>query len=297
MYILYVDESGSPELSSNTNHFVLVGVAIPIKFWANQSTQISNLKLRHDLEGVEIHAAWMARRYIEQEKITDFGALSHQDRKNAVMQERKITLRTVAATGKRKKLNNLAKTYRKTEPYIHLTFDERRQALKAFGQMVNGWGTCRLFGEAIAKAHFNRSHSIFEQAFTQVVSRFEKMLVNFSSSQAEDVQGIIVQDNDETEARKLTDLMKDFHYRGTPWRRIDKIVETPLFVDSQLTEMIQIADVCAYATRRFFENGETWLFDLIYPKFDRVNQVVVGLRHYTGSVGCGCKVCRDHQPI
>jgi hypothetical protein len=29
-------------------------------------------------------------------------------------------------------------------------------------------------------------------------------------------------------------------------RRIDNIIETPLFVDSRLTRMVQIADLCSY---------------------------------------------------
>jgi hypothetical protein len=81
---------------------------------------------------------------------------------------------------------------------------------------------------------------------------------------------------------------------GTTFVAIDRIVETPLFVDSELTLMVQLADLCAYATRRFFENGETDLFDRIYPAFDRVGGKVVGLRHYTGKNKCKCRVCVDH---
>jgi len=56
--------------------------------------------------------------------------------------------------------------------------------------------------------------------------------------------------------------MKQFHQKGTLWTRINNIIETPLFVESQLTSMIQIADVCAYALRRYLENGEEELFDM-----------------------------------
>lgn len=64
--------------------------------------------------------------------------------------------------------------------------------------------------------------------------------------------------------------------------------------NSQLTSMVQIADLCTYATRRFFEKGDAPLFDKIYPRFDRNRGVLVGLRHYTGAQVCTCRVCLDH---
>ena len=53
--------------------------------------------------------------------------------------------------------------------------------------------------------------------------------------------------------------MKRFHQQGTLWTEIKHIIETPLFVDSQLTSLVQIADPCAYSLRRYLENSETEL--------------------------------------
>jgi len=79
------------------------------------------------------------------------------------------------------------------------------------------------------------------------------------------------------------------------WTQQTRIIETPLFVDSRLTGMIQMADVCAYATRRFFEYNETDLFNRICHRFDRIPAgSVVGIRHYTGVFNCKCRVCLDH---
>jgi hypothetical protein len=33
MYLCYIDESGTPESSGNTSHFVLAGISIPIWHW------------------------------------------------------------------------------------------------------------------------------------------------------------------------------------------------------------------------------------------------------------------------
>jgi hypothetical protein len=88
--------------------------------------------------------------------------------------------------------------------------------------------------------------------------------------------------------------MKKFHQRGTFWKSIPHIIETPLFVNSNLTNMVQIADLCAYSIRRYLENDETQLFDLVFERADMRNQKRVGIRHFPGS-GCNCKICQSHK--
>ena len=56
-------------------------------------------------------------------------------------------------------------------------------------------------------------------------------------------------------------LPKTFLYKGTLWTRIEHVIETPMFVDSQMTSMVQLADLCAYAIRRYLENPETQPLD------------------------------------
>lgn len=73
-----------------------------------------------------------------------------------------------------------------------------------------------------------------------------------------------------------------------------QIIETPLFVDSQLTSMVQIADLWSYALRRYFENGEDELLDTLFVRADRKGAIVVGVRHYS-DLACGCKVCLAHR--
>ena len=60
------------------------------------------------------------------------------------------------------------------------------------------------------------------------------------------------------------------------------------------TAMIQIADLCAYAIRRYLENNETDLFDYIFQRVDINNGRKVGIRHFPGS-GCMCKICQSHK--
>jgi len=75
---------------------------------------------------------------------------------------------------------------------------------------------------------------------------------------------------------------------------VNNIIETPLFVDSQLTSLVQVADLCSYAMRRYLENGEEELFDLVFERADRKDGIVVGVRHFTDQ-NCCCKICTAHR--
>jgi len=58
--------------------------------------------------------------------------------------------------------------------------------------------------------------------------------------------------------------------------------------------MVQIADLCAYALRRYLENGEEELFDLVFHRADKKDGTVVGVRHFTNA-SCGCKICNARE--
>src|SRR5208337_866150 len=123
--------------------------------------------------------------------------------------------------------------------------------------LIGSWGNTRLFSESIDKTSFGLTPPTIpprEEAFTQVVDRFERYLAGIGGQQT---IGLLAHDHDDTSADRLTQLMRHFHAGGTMWNRITHIIETPFFVDSRLTVGVQLADLCAYAIRRFCENGET----------------------------------------
>lgn len=292
MFLCYLDESGSPELGRGTSHFVLLGFCIQAIYWRGQDAQIAAVKRQYGLENEEIHTGWMTRRYLEQERIAGFAAMDWAARRAAVEQERRATLLRVAALKGPQAVQEMRKNYRKTAAYVHLTRDERFALLRELADIVGSWGACRLFAEATDKRTFQAQpprRPPLEEGFEQVVTRFH----HFLAAMGRDAIGLLIQDNNPTAARRLTELMRGFHRAGTMFTNIPQIVETPFFVDSRLTSTVQLADLCAYATRRFFENGETDLFDRIYPRFDRSGTRLVGIRHYTGQNICNCRVCAD----
>ncbi len=298
VYLCYIDESGTSDIPGNTSHYVLCGLALPISHWKSFEGQVSAIKYRYGLQNAEIHVGWILRPYVEQKKIKGFEKLTFAQRRYEVERLRKSDMLTLQRSPRKALYKQTKKNYTQTEAYVHLTYTERRAFVEEIAKAVGDWGYARLFAECIDKLHFSPSRtrqSVDEQAFEQVVSRFEQFLRQINTGAQTKSFGLLIHDNNETVAKKHTQLMRKFHSDGTLWTQIDNIIETPLFVDSALTSMVQIADVCAYSLRRYLENNEEDLFDHIFKRADRKGDVVVGVRHFTNTT-CTCKICKGHRP-
>ena len=299
MYLCYIDESGTSALPGNTSHFVLAGLSIPIWMWKSCEADIKRVKSKFGLADAEIHTGWIIRSYIEQNKIAGFEKLLFAQRRVEIEKYRKTELLRLQKSPKtRKAYLQAKKNFQQTDGYAHLTLAERRAFVLEIAKTIGNWGHARLFAECVDKVHFSPSKiskTVDEQAFEQIVSRFEQYLKILDSSTSPTKNyGLLIHDNNQTVAKRHTEMMKHFHSKGTVWTHLSNIIETPLFVDSQLTSMIQIADVCAYAIRRYLENGEETLFDEVFKRADTKKGVVVGVRHFTNS-SCKCKICQGHR--
>ncbi|ULH30859.1 DUF3800 domain-containing protein [Leptospira weilii] len=299
MYLCYLDESGTPNIPGNTSHYVLAGLSIPVKFWNISEKQIDNIKRKFNLEGAEIHTGWILRPYYEQQNIPNFESLDHIQRKQEVERFRISEIHKLQRQKNSKRLKQTKKNFRETASYIHLTYTERLNFITELAQTIANWSYARLFAECIDKLHFNPTISarpLDEHALEQIVNRFHKYLeIMDRSGQVPESYGLLIHDNNDTVEKRHTDLMRHFHNHGTFWGNITKIIETPLFVDSKLTSMIQIADLCSYSLRRYLENSEDSLFNLIFQRADRINNSVVGVRHFTSQM-CNCRICSSRHP-
>ena len=297
LQLCYVDESGTSDIPGNTSHFVLAGVSIPIWYWRQADSQVTSIKRQYDLQDSEIHTAWLLRKFLEQSRIAGFDTLTRDRRRTEVVKARKAHLLELQKQNRQRTYQQTKKNYSKTNAYIHLTLEERSQFVNAVADCVSKWGFARLFAECVDKIHFDPEIarlSLDEQAFEQIISRFERYLQNTDGANGSSNYGLIVHDNNDTVARKHTQMMRTFHQKGTLWINIHKIIETPLFVDSKLTSMVQIADLCSYSLRRYLENDESNLFSKIYARADRQGDRTVGVRHFANE-DCSCIICRNHR--
>ena len=229
---------------------------------------------------------------MEQQSIPNFASMAPLERRSSVVRARTAELLRLQRVN-RKQYKQTNKNYQKTQAYIHLTYDERRNAVGELAQRIASWGAARLFAECVDKVHFDpirTGNTVDEQAFEQIVSRFEQFLKNSQGG-----YGLLVHDNNETVAKRHTEMMKRFFESGTLWTQVNHVIETPMFVDSQLTGMVQLADLCAYALRRYLENSETDLFDFVFQRADKIGSTSVGVRHYTRP-DCICRICASHSP-
>ena len=303
MYICYLDESGSVENDGHSINFVYAGLAIPASTWKEKDNQITEIKKKYGLENREVHTAWLIRKYIEQIKIQNFETLSWEDRRREVDAFRTQQLVAYDIQGiSAKKRKSILKSYRETREYIHLTLQERHDLVAKICDAVSAWEDSRIFFHAIKTEHYdiakNHAGGIYEDAFCQVLTRFQSFLENVSRNSSS-YYGLLVSDNNDSMKKKLTSLTRKFHRDGALWRDIPNIVETPLFVDSQQTSMIQLADVVSVVLRKYFDDfakkqelTDSLLFSKIEPRFGRHRGYLETGRHFSPHEQCQCKVCK-----
>ena len=145
MYLCYVDESGSAGTSSDNSHFVLAGLSIPIWRWRDADLSVSRILGTYGLDNAELHTAWMMRKYLEQSKIPRFKELSWTDRRRAVHRYRSEELSRLSGASNDTRRKRIRKLHRNTESYIHLTWEERREAVLGVAKVIRNWGFARLF--------------------------------------------------------------------------------------------------------------------------------------------------------
>ncbi len=132
----------------------------------------------------------------------------------------------------------------------------------------------RLFGIAIEKAAIYPQDPV-QYAFEQLLSRFDHYLMRLHK-QGDSQRGIVILDKTSHE-RTLQNLATAFRTVGHSWGVLRNLSEVPLFLDSKASRLIQLADLVAYATFRYFEKNDSELFNLIEPRFDRDAGTVHGL--------------------
>ncbi len=295
MYILYLDESGVPQIhASQTSHYILLGAAIYEGTWFALEKRINDIKSGFALgnpHNLELHAGWLIRPYFEQNRVTDFKTLAHVDRRNAVLAVRADFIEHELPMLPGRKRQDWRKYFRSTDATLHLSLDERRmlyrRVLDAVGSHRQG---LYLFAEAIDKAALIPGVDPVEQSFVQVVTRFEGFLKSRT-----DEWGLIAADRDEHKAGRLQAMLALFQQEGTVWRDIERVIEAPFFFDSKSSSGVQVTDLCAYALRRYLENKEVDGFRRIFSKFYRARGKLHGLRHYTRPKSCRCMICKERK--
>jgi hypothetical protein len=261
-------------------------------------------------QDAELHVKNFAITISDQVKIADFDKMSWTDRRSAVLDLRK---KTIAAQADPEKRNALRVKHRRTEPFIHLSRTERSQLLEDTLELVGEHEGIRIFGEAIAKSHpafIDSQLDCVKQGFEQVLSRFDSFLQRRykwkqqGSTRPAINNGLMIMDQDYTTEASIERQFKDYRQKGHPWGELRHVIDVPFFASSEKVGGLQLVDICAYAVRRYLDQGavpdshEENNFLRIFHRFDREQGHLHGLRHYVPTGTCHCLICRSrgHYP-
>lgn len=303
MYLLYLDASGTPDPNDNTTHFALVGICVHEGTWFALEKRMASLRRRYQFQDLpfEFHAKDICIEYPEQKKIPDFAQMDWPNRRSAVLTARAAKIGTY--TGK--KLENKRAYFRLTDPYIHLTRQERSKLYEDALDIVGGHQGIKLFGEIIDKRHFGSvspGGNMIQQAFSQVVSRFDAFLQRANRNRDDGVDnGLLLFDNEPTYETMITRIFHGFRTHGHDWGQLRHVIEAPLFVDSKAVTSVQAVDLCSYALRRYVEKAprensfEEANFMRVFHCFDRHGSSLHGLRHYCARNSCTCRICVERR--
>ena len=179
---------------------------------------------------------------------------------------------------------------RRSEPWKGLNQEGARGMIKSvLSVLANAYGSARAFACVVHKASYPNQDPM-EIAFEDLCSRFDQYLQRLRNSG--DVQrGLVILDKSAHETT-LQKMSVEFRTLGTTWGVIRHLADTPLFVDSRASRVIQLADHVAYAVFRRYEAGDTQYLDRIASKFDTDDGIVHGLAHKeTGNPNCMCIAC------
>lgn len=175
------------------------------------------------------------------------------------------------------------------KPFSELTEQERIELENDIFDLVLELGPT-LFAAAIDKPAHKRkygSNAISPKiwALQLIAPRFEKFLNRVNE------HGMIIMDAEEMRRDKdLRKLIRDGKRFGIilqsnispdPFRTdttLPRVVESVMFMDSDESGIIQLADFCSHSIWKHFEKNTSHRFNQIYPLFDSVDEAVYGLK-------------------
>lgn len=183
---------------------------------------------------------------------------------------------------------------RRVPPWSTMSKGEAQGIIKAVLQVLaKSYDTARAFACAVHKNSFGQSDPM-ALAFEDLCSRFDRFLSRLRS-EGDRQRGLIILDESSHET-SLQKLARDFRTLGTQWGVIRNLADTPLFLNSRASRMVQLADHVAYAVFRRYNASDTQYFDIIASKFDASGGVVHGLAHkQTVNPNCMCLACMSRR--
>ena len=183
---------------------------------------------------------------------------------------------------------------RRSQPWRGLSQDDARGTIKSvLDVLANAYDSARAFACVVHKPSFPNRDPM-EIAFEDLCSRFDRYLRRLRAN-GDAQRGLLILDKSTYETT-LQQMSVAFRTLGTRWGVIRNLADTPLFVDSRASRVIQLADHVAHAVFRRYQSGDTQYFDRIARKFDSEDGIIHGLAHKElGNPHCMCIACLSRR--
>jgi len=151
----------------------------------------------------------------------------------------------------------------------------------------------RLFAVVMDKRHLHGymdAGKMYRKAYELLLERVEW----FIKTEYPKHRALMVVDNTSRQMNRSLAMKHSYFQReGTSsGGRIGHVVELPMFVESHLSNGVQLADLCAYNIYRAFKDG-----NLDYPFFARIDRMLYSNRLRPATRIEGLKVFPDESPL
>jgi hypothetical protein len=184
-------------------------------------------------------------------------------------------------------------------PWDALSKLERKQIIKdVLSLLQRSAGSCRAFACAVHKTSFSGVDPL-AIAFEDLCSRFDMYLQQIRMEHQSRECGLIILDESAHEAM-LQSLARQFRLLGTRWGIVRHLADTPMFLKSSASRIVQLADHVAYAVFRRYEAGDTSYFDVFASRFFTSQGIVHGLAHKQSAeqaASCMCPACLSRRRV
>ncbi len=184
---------------------------------------------------------------------------------------------------------------RREHPWKGLHQDEARGVMKSVLHLARDsyCSTC-CFACAIDKSSLEPGQDPVAVAFEDLCRRFD-LFLSRKNKQGDRQRGLLILDRS-TQETSLQKLSREFRTCGTKGGEIKNLVDTPLFVDSRASRLVQLADHIAHAVFRRFNASDAQYFDIIASRFDETDGVIHGLSHqHSSKYSCVCPACLSRR--
>ena len=183
---------------------------------------------------------------------------------------------------------------RRKTPWRGMTPEEAQGVIKAVLDVLRkSYDSARAFACAIHKNSYP-DRDLMALAFEDLCSRFDRYLSRLRGT-GDRQRGLLILD-ESAHKTTLQQMARNFRTLGTQWGVVRNLADTPLFIDSRASRVVQLADHVAYAVFRRYNARDTRYFDVIASKFDSEDGIIHGLSHkQMNDPHCMCIACMSRR--